>query len=86
MLFDFVEVFNPHSFLIRDMLRGLAGYPDFRITRIRCERSKDREDPRNPRNRKVIVPIQYQETAHCLAMLLFVTDRSHRSRRRFRRG
>ena len=76
VLFDFVEVFNPHSFLIRDMLRRLAGYRDFRITQIRCERSKDREDPRNPRNRKVIVPIQYQETAHCLAMLLFVTDRS----------
>ena len=75
MLFDFVEVFNPHSFQIRGMLRRLAGYRDFRITQVRCERSKDREDPRNPRNRKVIVPIQYQETAHCLAMLLFVTDR-----------
>ena len=75
VLFDFVEVFNPHSFQIRDMLRRLAGYRDFRITQVRCERSKDREDPRNPRNRKVIVPIQYQETAHCLAMLLFVTDR-----------
>ena len=38
-------------------------------------RTKDREDRRNPRNRKVIVPIQYQETAHCLAMLLLVLDR-----------
>jgi predicted dehydrogenase len=75
VLFDFVELFNPHSFQIRDMLRQLAGYRDYRITQVRCERSKDREDPLNPRNRKVIVPIQYQETAHCLAMLLFVTDR-----------
>ena len=75
VLFDFVEVFNPHSFQIRGMLRRLAGYRDFRITQVHCERSKDREDPSNPRNRKVIVPIQYQETAHCLAMLLFVTDR-----------
>ena len=30
----------------------------------------------NPRNRKVIVPIQYQETAHCLALLLIVINRS----------
>ena len=76
VLFDFVEVFNPHSIQIRDMLRRLASHSDFRINQVHCERSKDREDPRNPRNRKVIVPIQYQETAHCLAMLLFVTDRS----------
>ena len=74
VLFDFVEVFNPHSFQIREVLRRLSGCPDFQITQIHCERSKDREDPRNWRNRKVIVPIQYQETAHCLAMLLFVTD------------
>ena len=47
VLFDFVEVFNPHSFQIREMLRRLSGYPDFRITQIHCERSKDREDPRN---------------------------------------
>ena len=86
VLFDFVEVFNPHSFQIRDMLRRLAGYHDFRITQIRCERSKDREDPRNPRNRKVIVPIQYQETAHCLAMLLFVTDRPASFKEAFPQG
>ena len=48
VLFDFVEVFNPHSFQIRDMLRRLAGIHDFRITQIRCERSKDREDPLKP--------------------------------------
>ena len=86
VLFDFVELFNPHSFLIRDMLRRLAGFHDFRIMRVRCERSKDREDPWNPRNRKVIVPIQYQETAHCLAMLLFVTDRCGSFAEAFPRG
>lgn len=86
VLFDFVEVFNPHSFKIRDMLRRLGEYADFRIDRVRCERSKDREDPQNPRNRKVIVPIQYQETAHCLAMLLFVTDRARSFAKAFPQG
>ena len=75
MLFDFVEAFNPCTLQVRALLSRFRQHKDFRIDHIRCVRAKDREDRRNPRNRKVIVPIQYQETAHCLAMLLLVLDR-----------
>ena len=76
VLFDFVEAFNPRTFQMCRILTRLRSYADFRINRIYCERGKDREDGLNPRNRKVIVPIQYQETAHCLALLLIVINRS----------
>ena len=75
VLFDFVEVFNPRTFQIRAILARLKNHSDFRISRIYCERSKDREDTRNLRNRKIMVPIQYQESAHCLAQLLFILQR-----------
>ena len=75
VLFDFVEAFNPCTLQVRALLSRFRQHKDFRIDHIRCVRAKDREDRRNPRNRKVIVPIQFQETAHCLAMLLLVLDR-----------
>jgi predicted dehydrogenase len=86
VLFDFVEVFNARTFQIRAILARLKQYSDFRITHIHCERSKDREDARNLRNRKIMVPIQYQESAHCLASLLFVLDRSSAFEKAFPRG
>jgi predicted dehydrogenase len=86
VLFDFVEVFNPRTFQIRAILAQLKKHSDFRITRICCERSKDREDTRNLRNRKIMVPIQYQESAHCLALLLFVLGRSSSFEEAFPRG
>ena len=43
-----------------------------RLTEIYVQRSKDREDPANPRNYKRMVPIQYQETVHCFAFALYV--------------
>jgi hypothetical protein len=76
VLFDFVEAFNQRTFQMRAMLARLKEHADFRINRIYCERSKDRENKLNLRNRKVMVPIQYQETAHCLALLLLIMDRS----------
>ena len=76
VLFDFVEVFNPRIWQMRELLDQLKSCPDFRITHVHCERSKNREDAGSSRNYKVMVPIQYQETAHCLAALLFVLDRS----------
>ena len=75
VLFDFVEAFNPCTLQVRAILSRLRQHGDFRIDHIRCVRTKDREDRCNARNRKVIVPIQYQETGHCLAMLLLVLDR-----------
>ena len=36
------------------------------------QRSKDREDPAIPRNHKLMLPIQYQESVHCLSFILFL--------------
>jgi hypothetical protein len=36
---------------------------------------KDREDKANPRNYKPMVPIQFQESVHCLAWMLFLLSR-----------
>ncbi len=69
MLYDFPELFDPLTARILDFL---GGFRDLRIAGISVQRSKDREDPRNPRNRKRMVPIQFQETVHCLAFVLYV--------------
>src|SRR5262249_10547868 len=68
-LYDFPELFDP---LTARLLDHLAGYRDVRLTGFYVQRSKDREDPSNPRNYKRMVPIQYQESVHCLAFVLYV--------------
>nr|MCU0876146.1 hypothetical protein [Pirellulaceae bacterium] len=72
MLYDFPELYDPLTERILDHLRC---YRDVRITDISMCRSKDREAPDNPRNYKRMVPIQYQESVHCLAYVLFVLAR-----------
>jgi predicted dehydrogenase len=67
MLFDFPELFDPITHRIVDFLRG---FREIAIREIWLERAKDREDPARPRNYKLMVPIQYQETVHCIAFLL----------------
>lgn len=67
MLFDFPELFDP---LTHRILENLRGFQEVRITSLRVERSKDREDPALPRNYKRMVPIQFQESVHCLAWVL----------------
>jgi hypothetical protein len=74
MLYDFPELYDPLTERIIDHLRS---YRDVRITDISTCRSKDREAPDNPRNYKRMVPIQYQESVHCLAYVLFVLARLH---------
>ncbi|HEY2156697.1 MAG TPA: hypothetical protein VGH33_13785 [Isosphaeraceae bacterium] len=69
VLYDFPELYDPLTVRILD---HLARFRDVRITELRVQRSKDREDPSNPRNFKRMVPIQYQESVHCLAFVLFV--------------
>ncbi len=64
MLFDFPELFDPMTLRVRAFLRS---FNEVRIDEMRMTRSKDREDPANPRNYKIMVPIQHQETVHCLA-------------------
>jgi predicted dehydrogenase len=68
--YDFPELFDP---LTARLLEFLARFESVRLTEIYVQRSKDREDPANPRNYKRMVPIQYQETVHCFAFALYVT-------------
>ncbi len=67
VLFDFPELFDPLTARILDFL---AGFEVVTLREIEVQRSKDREDPANPRNYKRMVAIQYQETVHCLAFVL----------------
>lgn len=72
MLFDFPELFDP---LTERILNHLAVYKNVQITDVYVRRGKDREDRQNPRNYKRIVPIQYQESVHCLAFVLYLLGR-----------
>src|SRR5262249_17234630 len=69
MLYDFPELFDP---LTDRILADLGTFRSVRLTEFLVQRSKDREDPANPRNFKRMVPIQYQESVHCLAFVLYV--------------
>ncbi len=69
LLFDFPELFEPFTGRVVDYLRR---FDHVEIEEIIIQRSKDREDPGNPRNHKRMVHIQYQESVHCIAWLLFV--------------
>jgi predicted dehydrogenase len=69
MLYDFPELFDP---LTRRIMEYLAGFRRVEISSIATERSKDREDPAISRNFKRMVPIQFQESVHCLAYVLYV--------------
>jgi predicted dehydrogenase len=67
VLYDFPELFDP---LTTRILEYLGRFREVHVQEIFVQRSKDREDPANPRNDKIMVPIQYQETVHCLAFAL----------------
>jgi len=72
MLYDFPELYDS---LTERILDYLLSFRDVRITEISLCRSKDRESPGNPRNYKRMVPIQYQESVHCLAFVLYLAAR-----------
>ncbi len=74
MLFDFPELYDP---LTERIVAHLSSFRDLRITDIYLCRSKDRESPAQPRNFKPMVPIQYQESVHCLAFLVYLLARLH---------
>jgi predicted dehydrogenase len=74
VLYDFPELYDELTACILDYLR------QFRAVEVRemvVTRSKDREDPANPRNAKRMVTIQYQESVHCLAFVLHLLGRLH---------
>ena len=72
LLFDFPELYDPMTARI---VEHLAGFDEVVIDEIHIQRSKDREDPDNPRNRKTMVHIQFQESVHCLAFILHLLGR-----------
>jgi predicted dehydrogenase len=69
MLYDFPELFDP---LTRRITEYMTSFRQVEISSIVVERSKDREDPAIPRNYKRMLPIQFQESVHCLAYALYV--------------
>ncbi len=69
MLYDFPELFDPLTQRITGYLRGFSRVD---LSSIVVERSKDREDPAISRNRKRMLPIQFQESVHCLAYVIYV--------------
>jgi predicted dehydrogenase len=76
MFFDFPELFDP---LTRRITQFLSSFKRVELMAIEAERSKDREDPGRARNFKHMVPIQYQETVHCLAYVLHLLAALHGS-------
>jgi hypothetical protein len=73
VLYDFPELFDP---ITRRVCSFLDGFDRVTIQSMFVQRSKDREDPQNSRNYKRMVPIQYQESVHCLAFVLNLLARS----------
>ncbi len=69
MLYDFPELFDPLTQRITSYLKGFSRVD---LSSIVVERSKDREDPAISRNRKRMLPIQFQESVHCLAYVIYV--------------
>jgi predicted dehydrogenase len=72
MLFDFFELFSP---LTEKVVDYLSQFRQVTVETIEMHRSKDREDTANLRNYKRSTPIQYQESVHCLAWILFLLAR-----------
>jgi predicted dehydrogenase len=69
VLYDFPELYDP---ITARIVEHLASYRELQLTEFSVQRSKDREDPANPRNYKRMVTIQYQESVHCLAFVLHI--------------
>jgi predicted dehydrogenase len=74
MLYDFLELFDP---LTQRITNYLTRFRQLEISSITLERSKDREDPAIARNYKRMLPIQFQESVHCLAYVLYLFGMLH---------
>jgi len=71
MLYDYPELFDA---MTAQIVQTLRQFQHVEITHLSVCRSKDREAPENPRNYKRMVPIQYQESVHCLAFVLYLLE------------
>ena len=67
LLYDFLEMFNPRTLAIVEMLKNMG---DAQLDHITFIRGKNRENLWNPRNESPMLPIEYQETVHCMAYLV----------------
>jgi predicted dehydrogenase len=74
VLYDFPELYDD---LTARILEYLGRFRAVEVREMVVTRSKDREDPANPRNAKRMVTIQYQESVHCLAFVLHLLGRLH---------
>ncbi|MBN1853105.1 MAG: hypothetical protein JW829_10295 [Pirellulales bacterium] len=74
LLYDFPELYDPMTRRVREYL---SCFHEVTIESIFVQRSKDREDPAQARNYKKMVPIQYQESVHCLAFVLDILSTLH---------
>lgn len=72
LLFDFLELYSPMTCEIVKYLSNNSA----NITNMILVNTKDREDPTNPRNRKIMVPIQYQESVHQIAFILYLEGKT----------
>jgi predicted dehydrogenase len=72
VLYDFPELYDG---LTERILEYLGRFRTVEIREMFVTRSKDREDPANPRNFKRMVTVQYQESVHCLAFALHLLGR-----------
>ncbi len=70
LFYNFTELYSPLAAAVREWL---GRFNRLELTRFESVRGKDREAPENPRNYKVMQPVQYQETVHCLAWWLMVS-------------
>lgn len=69
VLYDFPELFDQ---MTQQILAYLNRFERVQIESMSFVRSKDRESQANPRNYKRMVPIEYQESVHCLAFALYL--------------
>lgn len=76
MLYDFPELYDG---LTERIIHYLSQFRDLQINELSFRRSKDREDRDIPRNYIRMVTIQYQESVHCLAFILYLLSRLRKS-------
>ncbi len=69
VLYDFLQLYDT---MTEQIIEFLLGFRDVRITELQVCQSKDREDRDISRNYKRMVTIQYQESVHCLAFVLYL--------------
>jgi hypothetical protein len=69
MRYNFLLIYNP---ITEHILQYLRAHKNVSISYMKSVFEKNRESRRNDRNKKFMEPIQYQESIHSLALMLFL--------------